>query len=82
MNLNICIHTFSSYPENLIYVCLYMLAAARAVGAGERPSSASRLSPSELRRSLQQLHPERRRAVHLSSTWIQVKHRFTSTVSV
>lgn len=55
-------------------MCLYMLVAAGAVGTGEHPSAASRLQPSKLLRSLQQLHPERRRAVHLSSTWVQVKH--------
>ncbi len=61
-----------------MYVCRYMLAAAGAVGAGERPCAASCLQPSKLLGSLQQFHPERRWAVHLSSTWIQVKHEFTS----
>lgn len=63
-------------------MCVCVLAAARAVGAGEHASPASRLQPSKLLQSLRQLHPKWRRAVHLSATWIQVTHRFTSLLSL
>lgn len=59
-------------------MCLCMLLAARPVGEGKRPSEASRLQPSNPLGSLRQLHPEWRRAVHLSPAWIQVKHEFLS----
>lgn len=56
----------------IIKMCLYLLSAARPVGEGKHPSPSSRLQPSILLGSLQQLHPEWRRAVRLSAAWIQV----------
>lgn len=58
-----------------------MCAAAGPVGEGEHPGAASRLQPSHLLGPLQQLHPERRRAVHLPAARIQVKRRLLPSVS-